>query len=282
MAFSALRSSQRRVMLGLLTGLPWLGVTSHPGDAFAQEDEPVEIQAPIDVQAVQAEALIEIVDFLGNGPGDPAVAKERFLQEMQSFVHLELGFAFRVCEWSDEEKNTIRTAVNERSHLLTDMLIAANGGQVNVSGDTIVAHTSSGAVLNANPFVRIEELVTQVMKELAPPEKLAIYQTECKLRDQFRREAAVGIVMNVLDRKLSLTQQQYQSLHEKLMERWTKAINISTENYQNNPEYAPQLPPNIMQKELDKDQRAIWQALSKYDFPMQLGAVQFNEAKWDE
>lgn len=70
---------------------------------IAQEDEPVEIQAEAVQQVLQGE-MIEIVDFLGNGAGDPAVAKEQFLKEMESLVRLELGFAFRVCEWSDEEK----------------------------------------------------------------------------------------------------------------------------------------------------------------------------------
>jgi hypothetical protein len=273
---SPLRTSPARLILCLLTGITWLH-----GNAFAQEDEPVEIQAEAVQQVLQGE-MIEIVDFLGNGPGDPVVAKGQFLKEMESLVRLELGFAFRVCEWSDEEKFAIRAAVKEQSPSLADMMIGVNGGRVAISGDTIVANTPSGAGLNANPYVRIEELVTKVMKELAPAEKLAQYQAECKLRDQFRREAAVGIVLNILDRKLALTQQQYQVLHEKLMVRWNKAINVSVEMYQNNPEYVPQLPAAVMQKELDQNQRTIWGTLSKYDFPMQMGSLQMTEANWDE
>lgn len=204
------------------------------------------------------------------------------VEQLRPLMNVELGFVKRVCEPTDEQKQKIAAAAEKCLEEMSDIVGAkANNAFGGFGGGQPVAMAANGQQLYENPFTRIRRDLADAIRPLISEQQFANYMAESEKRDQFRREAVVSMTMELLDRHLALTDDQRSRLTERLLEKWEGAEDLtSMETYLSNPQYVPQVPEVIVQRELDEAQRRLWKSLNKYQFPIHLS----NNAAglWDE
>jgi hypothetical protein len=197
----------------------------------------------------------------------------------------EMFFMFMVVDIEAETKQNIRDASEEKLKLMTDLL-SSGGEAFNIfnggfAGGQVVAQTSSGLSLKANPYTRVRQDVKKIAAELLEAPQNEKYVLECDKRDAFEREAVVASVVAMLDKKLFFSDDQRSAISEELTKNWAKAFDVNLETYQNSPAYVPDIPFVRIDKILNRDQRKLWQGLQKYTFPIVIGTEQ-QPVEWDE
>lgn len=233
------------------------------------------ILATLIVHPVRAQEVM-VVEALGGPDG----ANADIVEQLRPLVNVELGFIKRVCDPTDEQKQKIAAAVEESLEAMSDIVGAPQGPFGRVGGRVVMARAANGQELKENPSTRIRRDLAETIRPLLSEQQFADYETELEKRDQFRREAAVSMAVELLDRHLALTDDQRLRITERLLEKWQGAENLSMQTYVNNPQYVPPVPEVVVQPELDDAQMRAWKSLNKVQFPIQLSNN--RAAQWDE
>lgn len=260
------------------------------GPAWSQDVVEVEVAQPaveVQIEEVDNDDLMIVDGVFGfdeDGPRDPEKAKASLVNELKEILKPELYFLFMVVDVEQPLKKQICSEAEASLNNLTDMLVNGNEGVRLFGGfgqqSTVIATTSQGLSLNANPYQRVSKEVMKVAEKHLSSEKIATYKEEVEKRNRFRLDARVGMVVHVLDKHLSLTVQQRDELHKNLVERWPDAINTSIENYLANADYVPVVPFPLIDNVLNRNQRTVWKTLNQYTFPMDIGNIDFA-MDWD-
>lgn len=209
-------------------------------------------------------------------------AQASLLTDMKFLLRLELAFAKRACPLDKDQLELVRQKLEERlpgcKDMVMDVAVFRNGFGFGMGGGmaTVAATTSEGHSLKENPYSRIQKEMEKTLQELVTPEQLARYQEEVQAKNDFHRQSSVGMVVELIDQRLSLSAEQRQTIRQRLIERWENPASISFEMYFNNPEYIPAVPESAVQPFLNKDQRNIWSRLNRHDFPIQVQSDQFG------
>src|SRR5690606_33790032 len=125
-----------------------------------------------------------------------------------------------------------------------------------------------------------EQEMAEAIRPLGSERQHAAYLKEAKSRSDFKRQIAVNITVELLDRHLALTDDQRATISARLLDKWEGAESISIATHLNNPQYLPQLPEALVQPHLDATQRVVWSSLNKVRFPLYL--TQITTDVWDE
>lgn len=261
----------------------WLGVVAlvlmATGSVRAQGD--VIVDAEVVEAVVERDGDVVLLDAAQNRkPGDE---KKLLKEALEPVLKAELYFLFMVTKADEDAKDRVVASAEKELESMDEILLDqrfANGVVLAVSGPTVVAQTSNGVSLNANPYTRIREKLLVIAEQELEPAQAEKYKSEIAKRGEFRRQAMVGMVVNLLDQHLALSVEQRDQITENLMEKWPGAVNMSVENYLNNSNYVPVLPFPLIDTVLNRDQRTVWKTLNQYHFPMQVSNDQIP-LEWD-
>jgi len=178
---------------------------------------------------------------------------------LKPLVNLELSFIKRTCEPSDEQMTAIvaeaKKAFDAMSNLVDDQ-------QANQWGDVAFVGPNQER-LSANPFLRIRQDAAKFLQPLVSEDQYKKYVDESSQRNEFEREAAMVIAIDLIDGKVALTDQQRTQLMEKLMKNWDKADFQHLQNYQMNRQYLPAFPDHLIEPILTRAQREILSAANQ-------------------
>lgn len=256
----------------------WLGAVALlvmvGGGACAQDEPIVEVE---EVQVDVFERDIMIVDAVQNR--NPEDRKKLLQQTLEPILKSELYFLFMVTDAPNSDRKVILEAAEKELRAMDDMLVdqnAVNGLGMAFGATTVIAQTSTGMSLKANPYTRIQESLQAVAAQHMGPEKAEKYNSELAKRIEFRREAMIGMVVHLLDQRLELSVEQRDQIKENLTEKWSGWKNMSVEGYLSNSNYIPVLPFPLIDTVLNRDQRTVWKNLNQYHFPMQINNDQFS------
>lgn len=256
-----------RTMIGVL-----ILTACFPYPCLSQDEEVVEQEV---VEQVEVMAELAAPGFAVPAPN------ANIVDQLRPLMNVELGFVKRVCKPTEEQKRAIAAAAEKCLEGMGDMAGGRNAGMVQgFQGRLVVARDANGRPLSDNPWSRIRGDLAEAIRPLLSEQQLADYTAELEKRAQFRREAAVGITVALLDRHLALTVQQQEALTARLLEKWPDAENLAIETYMHNPQYVPPVPEAIVQRELDDAQKRVWKSLRKAQFTLQLSNG--HAESWDE
>jgi len=223
-----------------------------------------------------AAAQIAIADAENEQPEGDKEAPECF----RPLINIELSFVKRVCEPTDEQMTKIVAAAKEAHQAMASLVKPQNAAQA------MRAHAMfmgpQGERMSINPYHRVREDVAKLLEPLVSPEQHAKYVEEARLRDEYERDAAVGIVLDMVDAKLALSADQRKEIYGKLMEEW-KDIDLQwLQNYRNNPQYMPQMPDELISPVLTEKQKELWIAATLQKVTMYANLGQGNPAGFTE
>lgn len=215
-------------------------------------EAPVQIDVAIAPQAVEADL-------------DPALVGPN-----REFLQVELSFAHRVCQFSDEQRSAVVAAAIEgvREHAQQHP-----GNQQQLNGFVVFA----GRVGNNNQEgmdEKIAEIVAAAVAQHATPEQQRAYQRELTLRTEFRRQATAASATAIVDRFVLLSSEQKQEIAASLAKKWEPSWDAQIMFAMNNTNYFPGVfPDDCITPHLKPDQKKRWNGVQKINFGGQMQRI---------
>ena len=198
-----------------------------------------------------------------------------FLAQFQPLLKMELSFANRVCELTDEQRTA---AIADSKDWLTGFVrdYVKKQRQPQNDGGWMLVGQRMQRPADANPRSSIEEGVAVSVKKHLKPEQAAQYDAELAKRREFHQQAAAENLIAAIDEKLFLSADQRQKISDELTEHWDESWGVQLDNLVHMGNYLPQVPDKHVVQHLNADQRKVWNGIQKVHFGPAFG----NEQNW--
>jgi hypothetical protein len=201
----------------LLHGRLWFSLVNLPlfflaGQDFLLGQPPKEeVVPPIPAPRVLLELAEDVTVLEDVAQADPNVLnqdklKVSLLQLMRGLIQNELNVVDAVCELTTEQKQMLVDSA-ERDWQVKSSASISKCTQQQMFG-----------IVDLDTLA--ERLVKGWLQSSAPPEQLAEYDKELASRMQYRKQALISRVLDVLEPKLQLTSSQMQRIEEVLNREW--------------------------------------------------------------
>ena len=201
----------------LLHGRLWFSLVNLPlfflaGQDFLLGQPPKEeVVPPIPAPRVLLELAGDVTVLEDVAQADPNVLnqdklKVSLLQLMRGLIQNELNVVDAVCELTTEQKQMLVDSA-ERDWQVKSSASISKCTQQQMFG-----------IVDLDTLA--ERLVKGWLQSSAPPEQLAEYDKELASRMQYRKQALISRVLDVLEPKLQLTSSQMQRIEEVLNREW--------------------------------------------------------------
>ncbi|MCA9032226.1 MAG: hypothetical protein KDA66_15525 [Planctomycetaceae bacterium] len=172
---------------------------------------------------------------------DPEFSNE-FTPILTQVLNSELFFVYKVCRPSEAQLKSLRDAGK-----LEIARIAKEYGRLQANN-----RTGKWAEW-PNARERICRVIASTLQDELPDEKFSNYQREVAARFDAQRTAARGMMLNLLDDRVFLTNNQADEIDQKIKEQWNDdwSRNLMVFSY---PQYAPRPSPDSIKDALDEQQ----------------------------
>jgi hypothetical protein len=204
-------------------------------------------------------------------PGAKNEATEKpSIEFLKPLINVELSFVKRVCEPTDEQMAAIIAAARNAHQAMGNIIDnpRVNRNVFDRSNEVFLGPNQER--LSANPYIWVRRDVERFLKPLVSAEQYARYIEELDAREKYEREAAIAILLELLDDKLHLSQDQQAKLHEEFLF-GTNFPDLNSMNlYIQNPQYLPNLNGYAVEPILNNSQKLIWKSLSQTHFAQRL------------
>lgn len=221
---------------------------------------------------LRAGAQVAIVEAENEQPKGDKEAPECF----RPLINIELSFVKRVCEPTDEQMDKIVAAAKEAHKAMASVVTPQGAAMAFRAGGMMMFMGPQGERMTVNPYHRVREDVAKLLEPLVSPEQYTKYVEEARLRDEYERDAAIGIVLDMIDSRLVLSEDQRKEIGQKLMNDWKEVDLQWLQNYRNNPQYMPQMPDELISPTLTAAQKKLWTAATMQKVTMYANLGQSN------
>jgi hypothetical protein len=194
-----------------------------------------------------------------------------FRTQYLPLVRRELTFANRVCDWTDEQR---QTAVEAGRTWLEAFIRTQVGHQQVNQGMMIFMNGGGRMAVQQNAAAAAEVELVAAIRETLDAQQQEIYDAELKERRAYRKQTVIDNLVAQLDERLNLTAQQREQLGRSLHVRWDEAWAPPLEIFVRMSEYVPVVPDEAITPHLTPEQRQLWAGLQKVSFA---GGVNFGQ-----
>jgi hypothetical protein len=185
------------------------------------------------------------------------------LTEIRPTLITEVSFAKRVCEMNAEEEAAAIVVAKAAGRSFTQEYLQQNGQMQN--GMVLFAGRRPGNPA-ADPAAKLQSMVVEAIKKTLPPKKLAAYQEEVTLREEFRRSAVADNLTAVIDERLLLTEKQRMGIARSLRDEAKDRALPPLESLMHMGNYLPAMSEEPVVAHLDNDQLKLWKQIQKVHF----------------
>jgi hypothetical protein len=213
----------------------------------------------------QAEEAVEVGDVLV----ELALPADKNQLKLMAYANVELALVRRVCDLTEEQitelaeldedwvRTVIRQPVNQaQANQQRPGLIAMFFG-ARPAGNRVREMTSSKG--------RVKTIIDDQIAKVLTDEQLKVYEQEKELRARFRNEAIADALLESLQPRLGMTEDQRAEIKSKLVP-WAAKSNLNTMHYFSGNNYYPAIPEHFLSQCLDEDQMTAYRSLQKHLF----------------
>lgn len=201
--------------------------------------------------------------------GDDEAMLEHLMAAYKPALQVELSFANRVCRFNDEQRAAVVAATHDGLKGFAEEQ-RKQGGNAQQQIDGIWIQAGNLQVAQADEGhteQQIAGIVAAAVAEHADPKQLKSYRREVALREQFRKDATMATVIDLIDQWLQLSDEQRRGISAELVDQWKPGWDWQLAMAANNGRYFPQvIPDEAIRRYLDADQLKRWQRVSKVQF----------------
>jgi hypothetical protein len=178
----------------------------------------------------------------------------QFVRQFQSLERAELYFLSEVCQIDKDVTTKLKAGVEQRAKAAARKFSSTQHRMMRGQGE-------AGGHQDARSLT--QEGIYEALKAQGPPDEVAKYEKQVKLRAEFRKSAAVRNLVGKLDRELVLSEAQREKFLEVLKDKWDDAWGRSMQLFIYGEQYYPLIPDSIVLPHLDAMQKEIWRGLPK-------------------
>ncbi len=217
-------------------------------------------QGPV---AVAVEEVVEVIE----GEELLALPVDDDQQKLFAHANVQVALVRRACRLTRQQKQTL--AKFDRAWINSIRNEQVKRANPNVQQPGLIAmFFGARPVANNPPTVsidtvkaRIDEKISQLLSE----EQRDAYEKEKELRDKFRNEATADALIESLQPRLGMTDQQREQIKAKIVP-WAARMELHTMYYFSGNNYYPDLPEHLLSPVLDKHQMAAYRGLQRHLF----------------
>ena len=185
--------------------------------------------------------------------------------QLRPMLKAELRFFLSLCPVTDDQRKQLKPVV-ARSLSQAALRTAVMQKQMNRGWNP------NQPPQFPDPQQIFGERFGRFAEDVLPADVAANYRQEIEEREQLRREATVLMLVARLDHNLVLTAEQRKKISESLLADWQPSWSQQIEFIAQN-EYMIQLPDKCLTPHLTKEQRAVWQGITKTFFGFNINGV---------
>ena len=207
------------------------------GQAFAlEEGQAVAVEPP----AVEA-AIGVAIDVAFDEP--QARANDPFGAPLRRLLTAEIHFLRKIIALDEDQLALVReTGRAQVAALAAEFAAAQNQGQASNLPD---------------PRERITGAIAKVLDEVVPGDRAARYRTEVAARFAARKQAALAMMMTIIDRKVGLTAKQHDEISAAISSSWQEPWSRQMYQYLYE-DYAPLPDSSLLDSFFDEHQKRVW------------------------
>ncbi len=191
--------------------------------------------------------------------------------ELKHIVFMELEFVKRVCQLNPDQQRVLEELDDKWIESVTTDVGTQRfaNGFVRVLG---LGPNADPALPKAKANALVVQLNKQIDKLLNEDQKQQLAD-ERKLREDFKKDAMLELLLICLDRNVGLTTKQQESLKNDL-KLWARSMDLHATSYLINERFVPSYPSAVLRRHLTTSQMTILNSLQRIDFSRSGGAVQ--------
>lgn len=194
---------------------------------------------------------------------DPfAAAGNNSMTDTQREAHVELALLRRVCKLTQAQEAEIEVAAKA----LRD---AKNEAPQNAArqflrhGPFFVAR--GGARGRKDSITQASEALDQTIEEVLTEEQRVVFAAAKRSREKFRDQAAADVLLECLQQRLWLSDEQCEAIREELVS-WVAGKQLAASTYITNTNYLPGIPERLLSPHLSEDQMNAFSRVQKVTF----------------
>jgi hypothetical protein len=212
-------------------------------------------QSPHDAN-VAPKAKIKVDVIAGNDDANLDPAEREMRNRLQPVLKKELLFAARVCNLDKSQRKTLAEVGQEA---LKKAAYQYTKAQHNGAQPQFAVFNGGRNVAQPNPIKMLQSALLDSANEKLSPEMSLLLNTEYAKRNEYRKQAIIENLIVMLDRKLSLTQQQRNEIARSLAEEWNDSwvpqLQVFTMYDQ---DIIPRFPDKCVTPHLQPAQKTVW------------------------
>ena len=247
--------SSRLVNPGLLTCFLLLACFMMPTAANAQVAVAVEEVGEVE-EAADDDGDEWAVDAQGGFPVDRETAK------LQAHLAVQRAFVRRVCKLTKQQEKKVKSMDNKwLTKISNEKQVVGRGAvqQPGLIGMFFGVRPQQAQVVKKQ---NVKKRINDELLGLLNDDQKAAFDKELKKRNEFRSSATADALIETLQDRLDLTDEQRSKIKEKLLPWVKRNPNLITMYYFGNGQY-PEIPIHLLAA-LTNEQRKIYQGLQRY------------------
>jgi hypothetical protein len=261
------------VLIGVAVDVAVEAPAEQPAKEQPAKEQPADNQA----KAAIGDGLLGVAQEMGRAlrqlapqkadlaPADEAQQAQlnAMMSEIRPTLITEVSFAKRVCEMNVEEEAAAIAAAKSAGRSFAEEYLQQNGQQQN---GIMIFNGAPMRNHQGDPVAKLQSSVVEAIKKTLPPKKLAAYQKEVTLREEFHRSAVADNLTALIDDRLLLTEKQRAGIARSLRDEAKDNALPPLESLMHTGDYLPAMPEEPVVAHLDNDQLKLWKQVQKVHF----------------
>ena len=217
-------------------------------------EEAAEADVEVVVEVAEAEAVQEEIAL--------AMPVDNNQLKLYRYAQVECALVRRVCELTDEQTKKLAEIDNKWVDKAGKQGLNVNGAAGQQPGLLAMFFGAQQPQrrLRAVPKANVKKAVEQHIDGLLTEQQKEQYAEAKQRRLDFRTDAIADALIESLQDRLGMTDDQRKAIKEKILP-WVAKQNIQTMHYFSGNNYYPEIPTHLLSKDLSKDQLAAYRSL---------------------
>jgi hypothetical protein len=227
--------------------------------------KPAAQAAAVAPAAKPADEKIKVEVVAGDDDAKLDPAEQQMRDRLQPVLKREVAFAARVCKLDKTQRKTLADAGQEalKKAAYQSMHAPAQGQQPAFLPPRVVIFNGGRNVVQAqsNPIKLLQDALVDAAKEKLPPKIAKQFAGELAKRAEYRKHAVIDNLVVMLDKKLSLTQEQRSEIAKSLADGWDDSWAPQLQVFMYDQDMFPAIPDNCILPHLQPAQKTLWESL---------------------
>ena len=211
-----------------------------------------------------ADEVLAVAAELAVNPANQNPIQQQIRAHLEPMLKVELSFVNRAAALNDDERRALTAAsVKWLDEFVVDFAKHQDRNQQQMWLQGMQGLVIVGNHAEEDPRESMQRGVSEAAAATLPKEKVAAYEKQCAVRDEFDRDVSIAKLVQQIDDKVILSREQRAKLAESLTKHWDKSWAPQLEAFLVGNNMWISFPDQWVLPELTDSQRAVIRQLNR-------------------